>query len=415
MPQKYYQKLALKRLRFSLFIILVYLLGSNLSMPGVNTKIFMDMMNQAPNLSFVLSMTGLSLERFSLFSIGLGPWMSALILWRVLGTTKIFNLQSLTSGQSFRIKFLLSLSIGVIQALGILSQMEPLGPGSRVSTWMLVAFMVTGLAVIIWLGNMNKQYGFGGPTIIILINILREWPQKIAQQLSTMKFTPVTILILVGAVCAIFFLLFLVLRFYQGERRLPLMHVMLDGTYSSDSYIPISTNPAGGMPYMYSFSVVLFPQYFLMLLGGAKSKFEIVRQIYTQIQMDHLGGVLLLVASVVFLTYGFAYVNVDYKELAENLRNSGDYFHNVYPGKNTEKYLFDKVTIMATVAATFNAIMLGLPMLLSLFFKNMGVWAQLTPTLMILLILMREIYIQFRAAYHRNDYPHFVQSERLYE
>lgn len=415
MNNNLYKKKAFKRLGFSLMIIMIYVIGSNISLPGVNSKAFIGLMQQNPSLSLVLGMTGLSLENFSLFSIGLGPWMSTLIFWRVLTTAKAFNLESLTTSQSYRIKFMLALGFGVIQSLGIISQMGPFGPSSNASRWLIVFFLVTGLSVIIWLGNMNKLYGFGGPTLIILINIMRQWPGRILEQLLKTSLNIKNISIITLSVLLIIFSLFLIFRFYQGERRLPLMHVMLDGNYSKQSYIPIPTNPAGGMPYMYAFSMVLFPQYFLSLLGGGTSKYSLVRILYTQLQLNHIGGVILLVITVVVLTFGFSYVNVDYKILAENLRNSGDYFKNVYPGKNTERYLFHKVSIMATIGALFNSVVIGAPMVISLMWPSASIWAQLVPTAILVMVLMREIYMQFQQAYHRNNYKKFVHGEALYK
>lgn len=410
-----YKKRAFKRLRFSLIIILVYIIGSNISVPGVNSKVFMELMGSNPTLSLALGMTGLSLENFSLFSIGLGPWMSTLIFWRVLTVAKVFNLESMTSSQSYRLKFILSMGFGVIQSLGILSQMGPLGPASDLSRWMLVFFLITGLSIIIWLGNINKLYGYGGPTLIILINIMRQLPRRFAEQFSGTSLNILNISLIVLSVIFGIFILFVIFRFYQGERRLPLMHVMLDGSYSQNAYIPIPTNPAGGMPYMYAFSMVLFPQYFLSLFGGGTSNYSIVRFFYTQFQLDQIGGVILLVLTVIVLTFGFSYVNVDYKVLAENLRNSGDYFINVYPGKNTERYLFHKVSIMATVGAAFNSIIIGIPMLISLGWPSTSIWAQFVPTVILIMVLMQEIYKQFQQVYHRNDYKRFVHGEVLYK
>lgn len=411
MKNNFYKKIAFKRLRFSLLIVIVYVLGSNISLPGVNPNVFMGMMNS--DLSLVLGMTGLSLENFSLFSMGLGPWMSTLILWRVLSVAKVFNLENMTASQSYQIKFIFALGFGIVQGLGILSQMGSLGPEATYPKWMLLSFLVTGLAVVIWLANMNKLYGFGGLTLIILVNIMRQWPVRIFEQLSVISPTVTNFIFITLSLFGVGLALFGIFRFYQGERRLPLMHVLLDGAYSSEAYIPIPTNPAGGMPYMYAFSMVLFPQYLLSLLGGEGSKYEIVRVLYTNFQLDHVFGVLLLVTTVVILTFGFSYVNVDYKMISENLRNSGDYFRNVYPGKNTERYLFDHVTYMATIGALFNSIIIGMPMVISLVWNRLSMWAQLVPTTILVMVLMREIYIQIQQAYHRNNYQSFIQGEIL--
>ncbi len=184
-------------------------------------------------------------------------------------------------------------------------------------------------------------------------------------------------------------------------------HVMMDDEAASKAYLPIPTNPAGGMPFMFAFSIVLLPQYVIYFL---KKQFDsnILEQLYQEIQLDHLLGVSLLILSLVLLTYGFSYVNIDYKELSESLKKSGDYFSNVYPGKNTERFLFRQVSLMATIAAFTNAVIIGLPMILAIYFPEVSMWAYLIPTWMILMILIKEIKIQFSSLYHRNDYKAFL-------
>lgn len=384
-------------------------------MPGVNSKALMGLAENNQALTFALRMTGLSLESVSLFSIGLGPWMSTLIFWRVLSITKFLRLDSLTSGQSYRLKIFLAMGLGIVQALGLIAQMGSLGPATTLLRWQLVFFMVTGLMVIIWLANMNQMYGVGGQTIIILINMLRQMPKQVGEQLSYIPKTPQYYVLIGLGFLAATFLMFLVFRFFQGERRLPLRHVMLDEKYSQQAYVPIPTNPAGGMPFMYATSMMLFPQYFLSLLGGSGSKYAIVRHLYVQLNLNHFGGVLLLIGTVLVLTYGFSYVNVDYKQMAENLRNSGDYFINVYPGKNTERYLFHKVTLMATVGAAFNSVLIGFPAALPLLGISGGQWGQLLPTAIFVMLLMKEASTQFQQIYHRNDYKRLVKGAALYK
>lgn len=409
MNKNFYKKQALKRVTFTFSMVLIYLLGSNIVIPGVNTLIFQNTLNGSPSLAFALGVSGLSLQKFSLFSIGLGPWMSALILWRMFALMKKFKLETLTEAQSFRFKFIFSLILGIIQSLAILAQMSILSGERQPPKVFLVFILITGLAIIIWLGNMNSQYGFGGSTIFILVAMIRDWPNKIISKLQQIHPIPSEIIKFVGIIFIIIFLLFLIFRFYQGERRLSIMHVMLDGEYAAQSYLPIPTNPAGGMPFMYAFSVMLFPQYLFFLLGGDKSNYKVVTIIYKQLQIDHIPGVLLLSLTIAILTYGFSYANIDYKMISEGLKKSGDYFENVYPGKNTEKYLFYKISQMATLAALFNCSIIGVPMILSLFIRSISTWVLLLPTLIILMVLIQEIYVQFQQAYNRNNYNKFLK------
>ena len=402
MNEKTYKKLTYKKVSFSLMIVLVYLLGMNIVVPGVNLDGLYQSLTGKANLGLMLSMTGLSLSRISLFSLGLGPWMSALIFWRVLTVTNLFHIKTLTNDQSYRIKFIISLLLATVQSFTIITQAKAFDPSATISNVALILLLVTGLAILVWLGNLNTQYGVGGPTIIILVSILRSWPTKIFSEVTSRGWLGTLTTLLPGL-----FLLMLgsyfIFRFYQGEKRLQINHVMIDDEVSAKAYLPIPTNPAGGMPFMFAFSIVLLPQYVFYLLNKQFPS-PLFEQLYQEIQLDHILGVLLLTLCLVLLTFGFSYVNIDYKEISESLKKSGDYFTNVYPGKNTERFLFRQVTIRATIAAFTNAIIIGLPMIIAIYYPEVSMWAYLIPTWMILMILMNEIRTQVTALYHRNDY-----------
>lgn len=404
----FHKKAALKRLRFSLLVVLVYVLGTNIIIPGLNTRFFVSMMNSSAAWSMVSSMTGLSLENISLFSLGYGPWMSTMIMWRVLGVLKIVNTKNLTSEQDYRLKILFALGVGGVQAAAILQQVSSTGIGLQAPLWLVGCFMLTGLLVLIWLGNMNAQFGVGGTVLIVLIGILKDFPERFISAFSGFGLGSNRFFLGLVLGLGIFIMIFFVLRFFQGELRLPLLHVMLDQKYTAQAYLPIPVNPAGAMPFMYTFSIVVFPQYIFMLLGGTQSKYEWVRWVYPRLGTDHLLGVGLLVVTLILLTYGFAYVNVDHKTLAEGLQKNGDYFAHIYPGKNTEKYLFDKITRMATVSTGVNIVMIGAPMLVAVLWARVSELALFIPTFIILAMLMREVTTQFHSAYHRDDYPPFI-------
>ncbi|MDT2887979.1 accessory Sec system protein translocase subunit SecY2 [Lactococcus lactis] len=400
-----YKLQALKRLIFSLMIVLIYILGSNIYIPGIDSQAVSKLLHQTAGLSFAMSMTGFSIDHISLFSLGLGPWMSSMIIWRVVSVSKVFHIENLTQNQSYHIKYVLSIFLGVIQSTSIIFQVQLLGDAyNPINKVNLVLILVSGLSILIWLGNLNAIYGIGGPTIIILVSMLRSWPNRLLEPLMKNSNDVLTLSLYCMGVLLLLLLSFIIFRFYQGEHRLPLMHVMLDNSFSRESYIPIPTNPAGGMPFMYAFSVVLLPQYIFFILKNIYSKNNFLNNIYEQVQLDHLLGVFFLILSLIILTYGFSYVNIDYKELAENMKKSGDYFYNVYPGKNTERYLYHNISVMAGISAAFNSFIIGIPMIASVYWHGISVWVYFIPTWIILMILIREIIVQFSRYYHRNDY-----------
>lgn len=403
----FYKKKALKKVAFVFLMVFIYVLGSNLEIPGIHTE---DTSKISSSVLFGLSMTGLSLNKLSIFSLGLGPWMSSQIIWRILSMTKVFNIQNLTNSQAYKLKYIFSLVMGVVQSLSLLLQYQVIKSNELgLSSWFIILILLTGLSFLIWLGNMNTDYGLGGPTIIIIVSMVRTGIWQLGRNISFGSFH------LIGYIVLCFFIIcisYIMVSFSQGELRLPLKHVMLDDKYLSESYMPIPTNPAGGMPLMYVFSIILLPQYFVFILSMIVSKNTVLKRIYDAIQLNQLPGVFLLIVFLVLLTYGFAYVNIDYKEIAENLKKGGDYFDNVYPGKNTEHYLFDKITRMATLSALFNILIIGVPMLLSLYVKSIGAWVQFLSSWLIMIILIQEIKKDFSNYYHRNDYQVFIKGEK---
>lgn len=407
MEENFYKKQAIKRLLFSLLIVAIYLIGSSIILPNLGNKIFFKGMDSSINLSVLLGITGLSLDKISLFSLGLGPWMSTLILWRFLSLSKIFKLDVLTSSQSYRLKFLFSLFLGIIQAMGILSKLNIFHTEGEISTWILVIILLAGLSVAIWLGNINSQYGFGGSTLIIIVNILKQCLTLFSSKNNILSLNSSNLVKSSILILSITLLLFVVFRFNQGERRLPLIQVMLENKYLSKSYLPILTNPAGVMPFMYGASLLLIPQSLILLFWGKKHNYGL----YTQMQLDHVLGATIFLITVVLITYCFSFVNVDHKQISENLQKSGDYFANVYPGKNTEKYLFHKIFKMATVSSIFNVLIIGTPLISSFFLKETSNLLQVLPMLIITIMLISEVYTHFDRAYNRNKYTMFMRSE----
>lgn len=397
-----YRRKAINRIYFSIFIVFIYILGCKIILPGIDMTNLKQTFGISPNLSFAMSMSGMNLDNFSLFSLGLGPWMSTLILWRVVGAIKFLNLKSLTLQQTHIIKIMLTILVGGIQSFMIISTIKNME--GTPSPWILVALLLTGALILIWLGDRNKKYGVGGSTVIILVAMIKGASGRIVQGASLLPNTLGTYIQIIIVGLFIVWISFYVFRFFQGERRLPLMHVMLDNKILAKSYFPVPINPAGGLPFMYSFSAVLLPQYIIFALLYFYPGNELLTSLYKNLRLNELPGVLLLMICVILLNYGFAFVNVDYKEISESMLKSGDYFMNVYPGRNTEKFLFDIIKRLATISGAINVLMIGGTMFIAIFWPNLSMWSYIIPTWMIMLTLMDKIREEFLAIYHRNDY-----------
>lgn len=409
MDKKLYKKMALKKVVFSLIIIAIYLLGS--SIPIVEESLYgSKVFPQIFEGNIIFGLTGISLSTVSIFSLGLAPWMSTMIIWRILSFSTLFKVRSLTQKQSFGVKIIISVFLGSIQSYGIVYRVNLLQ--SRMGG-MLVITLVAGLLGLIILGEINKKFGLGGITLIIIVNIFRLWIHNANKFFSTVENNGDYFKIAMG-VGGLIVLSLATLIFLKGEKRIPLMRVMLGDQHSAQSYFPIPNNPAGAMPLMYAFSLSILPQYIIFAINRLYGNNIIGHYFYEQLQLNQLFGIILLLITMMILTYSFSYINIDYKEISDNLKKNGDYFNNVYPGYNTERFLFHKITAMATKAVCFNLIILGFPMIISYFRKEVADIVYFIPTWFMVIVLGKEIIDEFKDIYFRNNYCIFISIPKLY-
>lgn len=407
--KRMYQKMAYKKALFTLSITAIYIVGTTIALPGVNVQPVLALMANNPNASFVLQMAGMSIDRMSLFSIGIGPWMSALILWRVLTAIKLPRIQNLTTKQTYIAKFIAAMIFGAIQGAGLILQTN-MNNGSSQRFFLLLLIMEAGVALLIWLGNMNLIYGVGGSTIIVMAAMSRGFIQRIKSEVSLLNFKDTKIiLIAIAVVIGVIIFSVFTLIFINGQLRLPIMRVLLDNRYESKSYFPIPVNPAGGMAFMYAFTIIALPQYIINIIQVYHPEMEFLSTIDKYLSQDNIVGVSFLIIMVILLSFAFAYVNVDTEEAAENMKKSGDYFPNVYPGKNTEKYLSDKLLRLAFVGALYSASVMGLPLLIGIAYEPIQQWTFLITMWSMWLILIQQVLIQFSSLYRRGIYSDFVK------
>src|SRR5699024_8472064 len=147
---------------------------------------------------------------------------------------------SSTPQEHYSMEYIFSILLGLVHIFSIITQVRILGDVYKpIGNLSLALILVAGLAVLIWLGNLNTDYGIGGPTIIILVSMLRNWPARFLDPLVKNYHGIFTLLGWLLAFILLLLVSFMIFRFYQGERRLPLMHVMLDDRFSAQSYLPI--------------------------------------------------------------------------------------------------------------------------------------------------------------------------------
>lgn len=359
--KKFRSSIAVKKGMHTLFLLFIYVLGSRLALPFVdlNSRNFLG--GGAAYLDFSVALTGGNLRSLSLFSIGLSPWMSAMILWQMFSFSKKLGLNSVSSEVQDRRKMYLTLGIALIQALALTTNLPVQAPYNPFLVFLLnTSLLVAGTFFLVWLSDINASIGVGGPVVILLASMVASLPQDIIQSIQVHKISPWLLFLLV--VLGVLFT-YLVVLFYRARYRIPINKIGLHSRFKRYSYLEIMLNPAGGMPYMYVMSLMGLPSYLLILLQHLDKSNPLYPALLEQYAMGKPLWIYAYILILFVFSIAFAFVNVSGQQIADRMKQSGDYIYGVYPGEDTSRFINRLVLRFALIGAVFNVTLAGLPIL----------------------------------------------------
>lgn len=366
------KKIVSKRIFFTLMIIFIYLLGLKIYIPNIKNFINIGVDSSDSNILNTLnSMTGGDLTSLSIFSLGLSPWMSTLIIWRVVSMVKLFKLTEISKKKQDVYQYLLAIFITILQSIVIIRGYEFTDYALKNYNLKLlyvltILFLVSGTFVIIFLANMNTEYGMGGMMILLVVNIVSSWG-KVIQDVSRGYYNEFInnnklVLIFIAIFALIALLTTIILD--RAEYRMKLVRILIDNKFSKKTYLPIKLNPTGGMAFMYGMSFMLLPRYIFIGLNAIIPNNSFIQWGINNLVMTRIPGIILYFIVIFVLSVAFGYMNVDIEKTSEGLKKAGDYLIDVRPGYNTEKYLYKRANIIIILASLYVTFFMGLPLLL---------------------------------------------------
>lgn len=304
-------------------------------------------------LKSLASVTGAQLSNLSLFSLGLSPWMTAMIIWRFFTVVGWFK--QATSAKLYYYQMVLSILIASMQAFGLTTNahfitIEGLSP--VVIRLVTIVILVAGAAILSWLGAMNGQKGLGGMMIIIVVNMIISFQQNLYAYFVQNELTSDQLLSRALIFLVIYALLLLVtVVLYRAEYRLPIKRIGINTSYNKGSYLPIRVTPAGAMPFMYGMTLMMLPPYLISIWLHFAPNNDRLIYLATNMGMSKLPGVLTYMVLLYILSIGFAYYNYDTYDIAKQMRGNGDYFEGIRPGLATQKFLQRRLNFLAHFGA----------------------------------------------------------------
>ena len=359
--KRFFSSIAVKKGLGTLFLLFIYVLGSRITLPFIdlNSRDFLG--GATAYLAFSTAITGGNLRSLSIFSVGLSPWMSSMILWQMFSFSKRLNLASGSAEVQDRRKMYLTLTIALIQSLALAVNL-PIKDNYNTLLVLIIntILLIAGTFLFIWLSDINSVIGVGGSIVILLTSMIIYIPQDIIQSIQKLGI-PMWIIEILGAMGIVF--AYLIAIFYRARYRIPVNKIGLHSRFKRYSYFDIMLNPAGGMPFMYVMSLINLPTYLLLLLQLFDPGNPVYQQITIQYAMGKPLWIYTYIATLFVFSIAFAFVNISGEQVADRMKKSGEYIYGIYPGEDTSKYINNLVFKFAIVGGIFNVLFAGLPML----------------------------------------------------
>ena len=356
-----FSSITVKKGLATLVFVFIFIVGSRLTLP------FVDMNNReflggtAAYLAFSTALTGGNLRSLSLFSVGLSPWMSSMILWQMLSFSKKLNLASGAIEIQNRRQMYLTLFIALIQALAISLNLPIQSNVPKILVIVLnTCLLIAGAFFLVWLSDINATVGIGGSMIILLIGLVLNIPQDL---IETFRTVPISPFVLIGLIIMGLVFTYLVALLYRARYRIPVHKIGLRSRFKRYSFLEIMLNPAGGMPFMYVMSFLSLPTYIFLLLQTLFPQTTVFSELSAQYGVGKPLWIYSYIAMIFLFSIAFAFVNLSGDQISDRMKKSGEYIYGVYPGEETSRFINRLVLRFSIIGGTFNVLMAGTPML----------------------------------------------------
>lgn len=369
-----------KKVMYTLMMIVIFRIGTTIPVPGIDTSIIQKMVGGNSLLSLYNMFTGGAFSNFSLFALGISPYITASIIIQLLtvGFESLAELQK--SGEEGKKKInkytkYTALALAVVQALGITLGIvrSALISNSVFFITTVVITLVSASMLVMWIGDKITEKGIGnGSSVIIFAGIISRIPTdviKISQQVKSGEVAPWVIVIL-----AVVILLTVtgVTFIQEATRKIPVQYakrVVGRKMYGGQSsHIPMKVNQSGVIPVIFASSLLAFPQTIAMFMGADAQKF-----VQTYLSPMQAPGVwiyrTLEILLIVFFSYFYTTVSFNTEDIANNMKNNGGFIPGIRPGEPTMDYLNRILTRLTLAGATFLAIIAMVPALTTHYMK----------------------------------------------
>ena len=371
-----------KKILFTLAMLFVFRLGSGIPVPGIDTEALMTGISDNSIVGMMNLLGGGALEKFSVFSLGVGPYITSSIIIQLLAMDVIPALTEMAKNgqqgkmQMDKITRYVAIVLAFVQAYTLTYSFDVsygIVANSSVSTYLFVAtILAAGTSFLVWIGDRISQFGIGnGISMIIFAGIVSNLPWQFISAFKTLVDTSSGAAAFSGvvqfALLVVMYIAIIVLVIFMNEavRKIPIQYTSsgLRSQGKSVNYLPLKINSASVMPVIFASSVMVAPVT-IMSFFESNSVTETITNI---LDFSKPLGLCIYVVLVVLFTFFYTNLQVDPKRIAENLNKQGTYILGIRPGSETVTYVRKVLNRITVLGAIFLAVIAALPYLLPMF------------------------------------------------
>lgn len=368
---------------FTLAMLVIFKIGTYIPAPGVNPEAFNHPQGSQGATELLNTFGGGALKRFSIFAMGIMPYITASIVMQLLQMdivpkfTEWAKQGEMGKRKINNVTRYFAIILAFIQSIGMAFQFNNYLKGQliieqSVMSYLLIAVVLTaGTAFLIWLGDQITQFGVGnGISLIIFAGILSTLPSSLEQFAQSVFVgqddTSLAWLKILGLIVALILLTVGAIFVLEAKRKIPIQYAKKQSAQrlgSQATYLPLKVNSAGVIPVIFAMAFFLLPRTLTLFFPKA----EWAQNIADTANPSSNIGMIIYVVLIIAFAYFYAFVQVNPEKMADNLKKQGSYVPGIRPGEQTKKYITRVLYRLTFVGSIFLAAIAILPIIATKF------------------------------------------------
>jgi len=363
-----------RRILFTMGVLFIFRLGAHIPTPGLDARILTDWFQGGGIMDFLNIFSGGALSRFSIFSLGVAPYINASIIMQLMVVIFPYLEKLQKDNDEGRKKIIQWTRYGavffaIVQAIGLSAMLNASGALlDGFFGWIIVVTtLTTGSIIVMWLGEEISDHGIGnGISMMIFAGIIVRIPGAIIDMFASVREGETNVLIILLFLVLVLAVVAGCIILQEGQRRLPVQYakrVVGNKVYGGQStFIPLKVNQSGVIPIIFASSLLIFPATILGFFEGN----WVADRVSGWFSQTHLVYMLCYMGLIIFFAYFYTAVVFNPNDIANNMKKHGGFILGIRPGQPTADYITKVMERITLGGAIMLSVIALIPNLMSI-------------------------------------------------